>query len=185
MITFKQYLLQESSVTKYLEDIAKMQHLKKQGYLYDGPAEFVLREGRKFLSAEEGLTPEESEMLKHVLKRQCDYEAKKCFYNAQSIGLAGTIGYVEGYADSIGIPMEHAWNTINGKVIDMTWKMNNGGNPVLGVIPGGWEYYGVELPHELINSMWSTGKSSTLINDWENDYPLLKEPFSDNWEINY
>jgi hypothetical protein len=183
MISFKQYLLQESSVTNYLKDIAKMQHLKKKGYAYDGPAEFVLKHGKQYQSAE--LTSEELEMLKHVLKRQCDYEAKKCFYNAQSIGLAGTIGYVEGYADSVGIPMDHAWNTINGKVIDMTWKMNNGGEPVLGVIPEGWEYHGVELPHQLINSMWSTGKSSTIINDWENDFPLLKEPFDDHYEINY
>ena len=175
MISFKQYLLQEGSVTKYLKDIAKMQHLKKKGYAYDGPAEFIIKHGKEYESAE--LTSQETEMLQHVLKRQCDYEAKKCFYNAQSIGLAGTIGYVEGYADSLGIPMEHAWNTINGKVIDMTWKMNNNGEPVLGVIPEGWEYYGVELPHELINKMWSTGSSSTLINDWENGFPLLKEPF--------
>jgi hypothetical protein len=119
------------------------------------------------------------DMLKDVLQGQCNYKVKQCFYNAQSIGLTGKIGYCEGMADSIGIPMEHAWNTINGKVIDMTWKMNNNDKPVVGVIPGGWEYYGVELPHELINKMWSTGESRTLINDWENDFPLLQRAFEE------
>ena len=183
MISFKQYMLQESSVTNHLKDIAKMQHLKKKGFAYDGPAEFILRHGKQYQSAE--LTPEEMDILENVVGLKCLYKAKQCFYNAQSIGLAGTIGYVEGYADSVGIPMDHAWNTINGKVIDMTWKMNNNDEPVLGVIPGGWEYFGVELPHELINSVWSTGRSNSIINDWEHDFPLLEEPYGDNWEINY
>ena len=152
-----------------------MQHLKKKGYAYDGPAEFILKHGRQFQSAE--LTPEEREILTDVLENECRYKVKQCFYNAQSIGLAGTIGYVEGYADSVGIPMEHAWNTINGKVIDMTWKMNNNDQPVLGVIPEGWEYFGVELDHELIVDMWGAGMSNNFINNWEDGYPLLKEPF--------
>ena len=177
MISFKQHLLQESSVVKHLKDIASMQHLKEKGYAYDGPADFILKHGKQYQSVKEGMTPLEMKMLTHILTGKCRYQAKQCFYNAQSIGMSGVIGYVEGYADSVGIPMDHAWNTINGKVIDMTWKFNNNDQPVLGVIPRGWEYFGVELSHELIVDKWGTGESTTLINDWEGDYPLLKEPF--------
>jgi hypothetical protein len=175
VIPFKQYLLQEGSVREYLEKIAPLQHMKKNGFAYDGPAEFILKHGKQYQSAE--LTPEEMDMLKDVLKLQCKYKVRQCSYNAQDIGLTGRIGYVEGMADSIGHSTDHAWNTINGKVIDMTWRMNNGGKPILGVIPEGWEYYGVELSSKLITKMWGTGRQHFLINDWENGFPLLKEPF--------
>ena len=174
MISFKQFL-QEGSVVDYLKLLQKNQNMK--GMAYSGPAEFILSHGKQYQSAE--LTPEEMDMLTDVLGRQCSYKAKQCFYNAQSIGLTGRIGYVEGVADSVGLPMEHAWNTINGKVIDMTWKMNNNDQPVLGTIPEGWEYYGVELPHDLITKMWGTGKSTAMIDNWETDWPLLHQAFDE------
>ena len=150
---------------------------KMKGMAYTGPADFILQHGRHYKSAK--LTPEEMDMLKDVLDRQCSYKMGQCFYNAQSIGLGGRIGYVEGYADSIGLPMEHAWNTINGKVIDMTWKDNNGGQPIIGNIPEGWEYFGVELPSKKINDMWrKSGLSHPLIGDWEGGWPLLKQAFT-------
>ena len=173
MISFKQHLLQESSVIEYLEMLKKNQNMK--GMAYSGPADFILKHGKQYESAE--LTPEEMEMLRDVLKGQCRYKAKQCFYNAQSIGLTGKIGYVEGVADSVGIPMEHAWNTINGKVIDMTWKMNNGDEPIVGIIPGGWEYVGVQLPNKMINKMWGTGQSTAMIDNWETGWPLLQQAF--------
>jgi hypothetical protein len=177
MHSFREHyqVLQEGSVVDFLEMLRKNQNMK--GMAYGGPADFILKHGQEYKSAK--LTDEELDMLKNVLSRQCSYKVKQCFYNAQSIGLTGTIGYCEGYADSLGgIAMEHAWNTINGKVIDMTWKMNNKGKPVLGTIPAGWEYFGVELPNKLVNKMWSTGKSGPLISDWENGFPLLLQAFT-------
>jgi len=175
MISFKQHLLQESSVIEYLTTLQKNQNMKAPEYFYPGPADFILKHGKQYQSAQ--LTPEEMEILADVLEGQCRYKAKQCFYNAQSIGLGGKIGYVEGIADSIGLPMPHAWNTINDKVIDMTWKMNNDDQPVVGIIPEGWEYFGVRLPNKMINKMWSTGKSNAMIDSWETDFPLLKQAF--------
>ncbi len=173
--TFKKFLLKEDSVIEYLEMLKKTQNMK--GTAYSGPADFILKHGKQYESAE--LTPEEMDILKDVLDGQCRYKAKQCFYNAQSIGLGGTIGYVEGVADSIGLPMPHAWNTINGKVIDMTWKMNNDNQPVVGIIPEGWEYFGVKLPNKMINKMWSTGQSNAMIDDWESGFPLLQQVFEE------
>ena len=164
----------ESSVVEYLQMLQKNQKMK--GMAYTGPADFILKHGTQYKSAK--LTSEEMDILKRVLDRQCSYKPKQCFYNAQSIGLGGEIGYVEGIADSIGLPMEHAWNTINGKVIDMTWRMNNDGQPIIGVIPEGWEYFGVQLPNKMINKMWGkSGLSHPMISDWEGGFPLLKQAF--------
>ena len=176
MTNFKDYyqLVQEGqSTVEFLQMLQKNQKMK--GMAYGGPADFILKHGKQYESAE--LTPEEMDILKDVLQRQCNYKVKQCFYNAQSIGLAGIIGYCEGYADSLGLPMEHAWNTINGKVIDMTWRFGNGGKPVLGIIPAGWEYYGVELPANIVRKQWSKGESQPLITNWEDGFPLLKNAF--------
>ncbi len=171
--TYTQVIEEGQSVVDYLKMLQKNQNMK--GMAYGGPADFVLKHGKQYESAE--LTPEEMGMLKEVLKGQCHYKVKQCFYNAQSIGLAGTIGYCEGYADSLGLPMEHAWNTINGKVIDMTWRFRRGGKPVLGVIPSGWEYFGVEFPAKLVRKQWSKGASAPLITNWEEGFPLLQQVF--------
>ena len=175
MLPFKDYyqLIQEGSVSDYLEMLRKNQNMK--GMAYGGPADFILQHGQQYKSAK--LTDEELDMLRNVLSRQCSYKVKQCFYNAQSIGLTGIIGYCEGYADSLGLPMEHAWNTINGKVIDMTWRFGNGGKPVLGIIPAGWAYYGVELPDAIVRKQWSKGESQPLITNWEDGFPLLKNAF--------
>ena len=166
MIPFNKYfqIIEEGqSVLDYLKVIQKSQQLKSPEYAYSGPADFILKHGKQYQS--------------DVLDRQCSYKAKQCFYNAQSIGLGGRIGYVEGMANSVGIPMPHAWNTINDKVIDMTWKFNNNDKPVVGVIPADWEYFGVQLPNKMINKMWDTGQSSAMIDDWETGFPLLKKLF--------
>ena len=152
-----------------------------EGMAYSGPAAFILEHGKKYESQE--LTEDEMELLKNVLQTQDRWKMKQCFYNAQCIASSSndSIKYCEGYADSLGLPMEHAWNTINGKVIDMTWKMNNDNKPVLGVIPDGWEYVGVELPVSLVYDLHDkTGHASPLIADWENGFPLLKKRFKGN-----
>ena len=178
MIPFSNYfqIIEEGqSVLDYLKVLQRSQKMKAPEYAYSGPADFILKHGKQYQSAE--LTPEEIDILKNVLDRQCSYKAKQCFYNAQNIGLEGKIGYVEGMANSVGIPMPHAWNTINDKVIDMTWKFNNDDKPVVGVIPIGWEYVGVQLPNKMINKMWGTGQSTAMIEDWEGGFPLLKQIF--------
>ena len=179
MISFDQYFFKESSTTQWLEYLRNNQ--KMEGMAYSGPAAFILEHGKKYESQE--LTEDEMELLKNVLQTQDRWKMKQCFYNAQCIASSSndSIKYCEGYADSLGLPMEHAWNTINGKVIDMTWKMNNDNKPVLGVIPDGWEYIGVELPVSLVYDLHDkTGHASPLIADWENGFPLLKKRFKGN-----
>ena len=52
-----------------------------------------------------------------------------------------------GFGSSYAIP--HAWLSLNGKVVDTTVRPQESGDQrVMGTIPRGWEYYGVELETE-------------------------------------
>jgi hypothetical protein len=50
---------------------------------------------------------------------------KKCFVNAGDLALGGSGTYVEGFAisPSVGIPVHHAWLTLDGTdAVDVTWR---------------------------------------------------------------
>jgi hypothetical protein len=94
--------------------------------------------------------------------------------------------YVEGYAMSI-IPVMHGWLTLNGKVVDLTMRLRSRQkrqspvhqrrlqDRVLGEFPESREYYGVTFDTDHVQrEMISSGLARTLIDDWENEWPLLK-----------
>ena len=69
---------------------------------------------------------------------------KNCFLNSLQLSMAdktGSIKLVEGYAFKY-IPMEHSWNTINGKLIDITFNISDNKTPYLGEFPEDTAYYG-------------------------------------------
>jgi hypothetical protein len=81
---------------------------------------------------------------------------KYCYYNAQILLIrsSGRLKYYEGYALSSrrGIVHEHAWNVLNGKVIDLTW----GEDAV--------EYFGVHIPTSYVRkNIFKTHSAEQLI----------------------
>lgn len=74
---------------------------------------------------------------------------KQCFYNSQRIALFNKVKYFEGWAISklIHLPVEHAWNVIDGKVLDSTWG-------------DGIDYFGIEIPNNFISKYWLKTKSA-------------------------
>lgn len=65
--------------------------------------------------------------------RDVDAQIRQCFENSYALsrllhrkGIA--CQYCEGYAgyDGWGIPFEHAWNIIDGKIVDTTWILLDG-----------------------------------------------------------
>ena len=65
------------------------------------------------------------------------------------------VGYCEGYmiSSSLPIPIEHAWNVVDGKVVDFTsslwdWKADDEKRI----------YFGVEMPKQ-----WALGKMNELM----------------------
>jgi hypothetical protein len=171
---------QANPTDDFLKSVQKMrgQGLKEKKYYYSGPEDFLLQHGKHFGS--QSLTKEESDYLKTLYGMTKRYKMKQCFYNAQSLAQIsnGKIKYVEGYLHSGIIPIEHTWNVLNGKVLDFTMSHANNGKPILGIIPVGWDYFGIDLPTKMITQYWNKHKrSDAMIGNWMEDYPILKEKF--------
>jgi len=152
-------------------------HRPMEGYAYASVYEYVLENGVEFASSP--LTADELKVLKGAIAgHRLAYKPKLCFYNAQHLAQRNrSCRYVEGFMMSRGIPIpiEHAWNSINGKVVDFTMVHANGGKPILGEVPEGWEYLGVELATRMITSLWSRrGQSVPLVSNYLDGFPLLK-----------
>ena len=86
---------------------------------------YIVDEGVPFESAE--LTADEWDVVLVAASASQANQLKECFYNAAMLALHDTTGslkYVEGAAKMEHLmPVRHAWCTINGKVIDTTWRL--------------------------------------------------------------
>lgn len=177
--------IETGSVEQFLKGMVQIRSgmQKPEGFHYSCPEEFILQNGKHYASSP--LTAEEMGVLKKLARTTCRYKMKECFYNAQHLAtMASGIKYVEGYLYSGIIPLEHGWNTINGKVIDFTMYHQNGGKPILGEIPAGWDYFGVEMSTGSVRKYWSDhGESSPLITNWQEGYPLLQKKFEPEQEV--
>lgn len=146
--------------------------------------DFVLDRGRLFYKSD-ALTDEEKRIVNRAIL-SCEqfgihFAMRECYYNAQALALVGHghIKYVEGYAAGRAcIPVLHGWCHINGKLIDLTWRVEEGDddtyeNRVMGEIPDDWSYYGVEFKHEDVVDNIEKG-SCSMIDDYMNGFPLLQ-----------
>ena len=166
----------DNPVEQFLETITLIRSEPPEGYHYKGQEDFILQNGKHYTS--NPMTTEELETLKRKSLQTKRFQAKQCFYNAQLLSHASSIKYVEGYLFAGILPIFHAWNTINGKVIDFTMAHSNNNKPILGEIPDGWDYFGVELPSSSIREYWNKhGESNALIDNYRERHPLLKEKF--------
>ncbi len=177
----------------YLKEMSQISRMKDPSYFYKSTEEFVLKNGQLFVSKE--LTEEEKKIVLDLIKDlHLDCKVKECFKNSQQLAVEsdGKIQYVEGFADDI-IPVVHGWNAINGKVIDLTWcddgdlvnkSKKKWEKRKLKIVLGEFkniEYFGVVFPVDMIRkNMLKTKQYQSLIDDWENQYPLLKQSFKIN-----
>jgi len=172
--------------------------------------DFVLHHGVRHAS--KPLTADERALLAPVVERArktCErleqpvFALKGCFLNAAVLmhcARTEAIRYHEGYAYCGTLVTLHAWVTVNGNVVDLTWgPKRNGHVPlpnepmtaagweasltwdgdggwearVLGDIPEGWVYYGIDLTDEL----WEADSfGGSLIDNYEEGWPLLQRP---------
>lgn len=160
-----------------------------EGFVYTCFEDYVVKHGVVMESSE--LTEAELEYIKATLARASQLgqnvtEFKQCFANAQTMVLCQPeyeLVYHEGYAMGRAlIPVHHGWVTINGKIVDSTWKLEHPtsrsvlpAHPV-GTIPEGHEYVGapfenVEYIEHRINFREIIG---SLLDDYEGKYPLMR-----------
>jgi len=149
--------------------------LKTKPY-YKSIYDVVLREGKLFES--KSITNDESKIIEKALKKSKQTKLGQCFYNAQCLCLSdesNQIEYWEGftYDSEIQMAILHGFNTINGKVIDITHKIN--GKYIKGVFGIENEYMGVKFDKKMIIERICTGKDCTsFIDNWREGYPILK-----------
>jgi hypothetical protein len=168
---------QEPGVRGYLQNLLAMTpggFPAVQGYTYRSVHDFVLDRGKVYASA--SLTTEERRVVTAAMGRRT-FAKKACFYNAHMLAMNDTSGllvYTEGFAFSQFMPMHHGWVTLNGKVVDVTW--DEAGRPIMGALPEGWEYLGVEFTDRnmLRERMVRRKEVHAVIDDPQDGFPVLK-----------
>lgn len=184
----------DEQLQHYLVQIAAMMHRSRpnaEGYV--SIQDFVFDRGVQIKS--EPLTEAELATLMRAVETAAmdgeGFEQKQCFANAARIVLADPsfeLEYWEGIAQGSVIPCPHAWVCINGKVVDLTWRLREGEtralpedhefhDRIVGVIPEGRAYRGIGFDREyLYERVSDTGYYMSLIDDYKAGWPLLKEP---------
>lgn len=164
----------ESPLTRYLQ--GELQQLKDRGLEEKSVHGYVLRHGKLFTS--QGLTPEEIGYIDRSGWQK--HEPRECYHNAQSTALKMPVQegmdlmYVEGFVSKgSGYAVYHAWLSLNGKLVDTTLRTEDGECRVMGIIPEGSEYYGVELETLECLHSFQHGGMGPIIDDWQCGWPLL------------
>ncbi len=177
MSGLRDYLLFSSAHVAAFSD---SRHDARDDDRYHCTYDYVQDRGVDFESAP--LTEEERNIVDQAARRTgISYAHKECFYNAQLMSITSKhLMYVEGYANAALIPVLHGWLTINGKVVDMTWRWQdradgpNFSNRIYGVLPPGYAYIGVEMDQDAMRvQLLETGIARSMIDDWKNGFPLV------------
>jgi hypothetical protein len=106
-----------------------------EGFAFSSLDATYLHHCRQFTS--EPYTEEEKDILLAefdcmgfvAMQKQCyGNSARLALYSSEYPGAPGLLGYADGKAFGRFFPMAHAWATINGKPVDITWREPDEGN---------------------------------------------------------
>lgn len=160
-------------------------YFRESSFHYKNIYDFTLKEGKVYKS--EPFTPEERKaVIKRIKSLNGTFAPNQCFSNSGKLAMADhkeNIKYVEGFIfkEEIGIPILHAWNEINGKVIDIT-LINQYGEYTIGSFEKDIVYSGTIFPTSYIRKLFSSRiKSRSVlsdISDPDNLWPVLKQKFT-------
>jgi len=160
-------------------------YFRHENFHYKNTYDFILMEGKVYESQ-----PFTSEERKQVLKRikslNGSFAQNQCFSNSGKLAMADSkekIKYIEGFIfkKESEVPILHAWNEINGKVIDIT-LINQFGEYTIGCFESDIAYFGCTFQTSYVRQMFSQKtKSRSLISDIsdpDNLWPVLRKPFA-------
>lgn len=177
--TLREFLQAMLDMKRHIQNIPK-------GYNYHGSEDYLLDRGREFKS--QPLTDlERTQVFAAVDNWGRRLPIKQCFCNCQMLlfyDTAEVLTYHEGYAcGPAGMPVLHAWLSIGSrKVVDPTWRKEDfkrkGRLPdrIIGEIPEGWTYFGVEIPRmDIIERAIDTEMTASFLEDWKGGFPLFKQ----------
>lgn len=173
-----------NGVKSYLAAIRRMRGKGAEDFHYSGLEDLLLQEGNRMQTGP--LTIDENQfMIDSFSSFMFNVEVKQCYANCQQAltSIRSTdkfiVKYVEGYAlkRDIGIPLQHAWLTVNDKVMDITWNRETFGvsersNTI---------YYGVEINRrDIMESALSTGMWQCHLDNYWAGWQLYKNKFENN-----
>ena len=174
--------LADKQVKAYLKSMCGLRNRHKvnkpKEFHYSCSEELLLDAGKFYRSNE--LTKQEREYVQKTLDSLGFMpRSKECYYNAQLMILNDyekRLSYCEGIAYCGLIPLNHAWLTINEKVIDLTWK--DGVAYVFGKFKADRSYMGITIEREEIkDKVFKKECSISFLDNWEERYPLLRKKF--------
>lgn len=171
-----------------------------EDFNYSSVADYVLDQGEDHSAASSSLDAEELAYLTSVARKTgLRFEPKLCFHNTMNLIIYDgddRLTYCEGYAYSGILAVHHGWIRMGTKVIDLTrstrresaeefWNgvpaRRNIADRVLGVVPAGWQYLGVEFKSsDVLGYMHALEQTGSLIDNWQQGYPLFKKERAGN-----
>lgn len=176
-------MLETQLETQFKDKLSLLsQYFRHETFYYKNIYDFVLREGKMYES--NPLTSEENKFtMKRIKSLNGRFAQHQCFHNSGSLAISdlkGKIKYVEGFIfkKSLDIPILHAWNELNGKVIDLT--INN--ELTLGSYENDIAYCGSIFPTEYIRKIFLSKNSRSVLSDIANPiklWPILKNKFTE------
>jgi hypothetical protein len=145
-----------NQIVVFLNQLSTMQKSISSKTMSDWPfssvAEFVLKYGIEY-----DLAPLPDEIKKGTIK--------ECFRNAYLACIRDpSLQYVEGYAMNI-IPIHHAWVTLNGKALEVTWDSYYKNTSPL--------YFGVPFKTDYVDRVIAETGTYGVLDQWRVDFPLL------------
>ena len=149
----------------------KSMDMREAGYAYSCMEDFVLREGTLY-----------TEMSERVYKPGIP---RYCFHNAYVAASRsrGKLRYCEGYALGSLMPVPHGWCIDpDGRVVDVTWCGDGDTTDIDSgrYIPApGNEYLGICFPIEYVRKIRKATTGAAVIDNWEQNWPLLRTPLED------
>ena len=159
------------NIVVMMENIKRTQHTSES---------FVLEFGQGF--NDDPFTDEEERLIIEFFNFDC--AIKQCFYNNQVAQLRhsyddldGIFQYCEGYVDTkVGIPVLHAFSTINNKVVDITIRKDDDENIITRARENRKRnsYAGVAFDSKkVIRKMLAVGESFSVLDNWQDGFPVL------------
>jgi len=142
------------NLKEYIEDLKKITEKDPNARKF---YEWVLKNAKEFEEKDFGQLTEQEK--KYVEEIKPPVKPKQCYYVSQILAVSsrGKLKYFEGWFldRKIPIPLEHAWNVFDNKIVDLVEEKIHG-QPMA--------YFGVQIPTEFVaKNMVKTGMAETIL----------------------
>lgn len=178
-----------ASELDYINRLDLMRQIKKN----DQVMSFIYDNSEVIKSSD--IEPHETEVLNVIFNVISPKRTKKeCYSNSQifmlyydNMDFGLDVRYYEGYVflEGLDLPIAHGWLMVNGKILDLTLRQDEYNSKIesfedliLGEIPNGYIYVGLEIPTEFIlDRMNNDMVAYTVLHDYPRSIKTIEQLF--------